>query len=84
METKTPKEELKFQEDLNVLTDKIAKLFIDKDRSINDIESFIMKFIFSFEYLGYYTTLGVLEECKNRYREVMNEEELNEYEEEEE
>ena len=60
-------EDLKFEEAMNILTDKLAEIFRKKDRSLLDIEFFILKFLNSFEELSPYEIIGILEQCKQTF-----------------
>ena len=59
------KEDLYFEQALIMLVDKLSKLFKDKDKTQLDTEFFILKFLNSFEELGDYEKIGILESAKN-------------------
>jgi hypothetical protein len=72
MEDKKEKEKSeKFAKAVNELTNRCADFIINNGTSgTYDIEFFITQLMLSFD-LSFYEVLGILEEVKNSYREIM-------------
>jgi len=60
----------KFRKAINLLTDKCAEFIKNNGKGSYDIEFFIIQFMLCFD-LSYYEVLGILEEAKLNYREIV-------------
>jgi hypothetical protein len=70
MTNKEKEKSEKFRKAINLLTDKCAKFIKNNGKGDLDIEFFIIQFMLSFD-LSYYEVLGILEEAKLNYREIV-------------